>query len=199
MHRLAKLGVARWTIRSPGEEESTQDPMPSFEVLKRNAQSYFGEYAETGHFPPDRELFLLPRQMTLLTKFVYHAHLFVVAHEYAHIINGDFTNESVADKLLATRTFGTEELRVIATNHTRELGADALAIAIMFAHFFEKPTTPSAILEIESATTGILLFFRAAELLENLLQPPTHTHPRAANRYAAIKQVYLDAYFAQCM
>ena len=159
------------------EEETTEAPVPSFDVLKRNAQSYFGEYAKTGDFPPDRELFLLPRQMTLLAKFVYHAQLFVVAHEYAHIINGDFTKESVADKLLTTRKFGTEEVQVIATNHTRELGADAIAIAIMFAHFFEKPATPSAILEIESAITGVRLFFRAAELRENLLRLPAHTHP----------------------
>jgi len=102
-------------------------------------------------------------------KFGSIAELFVLLHEYGHILLGHLDSATVADK---------DGLKVFLTNHTQEFEADAFGNQRLEARLGD------------AAAMTVATLFRFLDLIEHLLHGAsrgTNIHPPAKERWLRIK------------
>jgi len=122
---------------------------------------------------------------------------FVLAHEFAHAIEGHLTSGSA---ILLSTPVG--NLSLIAKNHKQELEADETAALILIVQWSEDAKANPAEKEVlainsEFVVSGPILFFNLDSLItrvENELFgkkiPQSLTHPPAMERAAAVRKVF---------
>jgi len=176
IYKLCFLFVAGLEIESQSNEiisESIQ-----IEILQDNAKYFFDRYVDAGELPSSKGMYLCPERMKLVNLLSRSSIDFLIAHEYAHIINEDL-ELSKREK----REINGIDLSVCERNHKEEIEADILAYR-MISH--------SSNLDREIIIAGIVVFFLAANLLEDLLDVDDETHPESMTRLDLLAKSHED-------
>lgn len=169
LHYLAKLGVA---LILPAEDAPTlpDEPASRLKRLQELAHEYFLEYAEHRTQVSDRRLFLSQRAMEIVGRIVGYAERFLVAHEFGHITLGHFDAQVIGDEDMCRR----------------EVEADAVAAAVLFADYLGRDLALEEEAEIEEMIAGVMLFFIVGDAIERILLIRSAAYPPAADRLGGV-------------
>ncbi len=178
IYKLCFLAIAGISVTSEnGDIKLKGIPITT---LQDTAKLFFDEYFKNGTFPTSRGLYLHPEKVEIINCISKFAVCFTAAHEFGHLINGDIKSSNTKKAII-----GGWEFDVCNTNWNEEFQADNLAIRILFLSEESK----------EYVISGILIFFLAAQLLENLMDADFKSHPPSMTRldslYGTFKEEFI--------
>ncbi|MEJ0088568.1 MAG: hypothetical protein WDM80_02240 [Limisphaerales bacterium] len=173
-----------WQAKTRGLESVLSGNMIAMNSFERLVLKYLVTGRPNGAFPIKTNASISHSQLVAASE------LFVLAHEYGHVMSGHLTNPTT--KL---RSVGVKQLAEVQNSWAEEFEADEKG--------FEFAVRAGALDGISPAMTcgGVALFFSSAEIITNslslvltgeIMEVKSVTHPPCGERLNRIKQIAKD-------
>lgn len=171
---LSHLSLANQKISTPNDSENNENKFTNNELIN-HTNSFFRHLIRYGSKYNFSKLKLSEHATKIMIDLTSSAEKFIIKHEYAHILNGDFENNNKNRK----------------TDEDKELLADALAINLVLLPYIDKDELDeNDIYELSIDIAGIYISLLANYIImEGLPNQDNSYYLKALHRWELIKEI----------
>jgi hypothetical protein len=178
LYQLTKIFTSRIVIEADGQTQIiVSDTAQLLEIAKYTVQTiatYLGHNVRPIRFPITR---MQKAQVSFVAGILHFAELFVLAHEFGHIIEDHFSVEN----LMRIRT-KEEDINLFRSNWNQEYEADTCGLELVLGTVGENDKKNERSLVRASSYMGPDLVFTFFDMIEKIGDIKPGTHPPAKSR-----------------